>query len=149
MNEPSALLNDLSEDAVWRLEEVCCRFEQSWQAGRRPRLEDFLADAKGAERRALLRELLRLDVHYRRQAGERPTAEDYVAHSPDAADLWRGMFPGGDASAAPAAERTTDAEGTLRPLVGGAQSTVGVVGTPAFMSPEQAAGKVHELGPAT
>ena len=41
-------------------------------------------------------------------------------------------------------------EGLLNPAGGGrAQATVGVVGTPAFMSPEQAAGKVEELGPAT
>jgi tetratricopeptide (TPR) repeat protein len=37
----------------------------------------------------------------------------------------------------------------LRPLGGVAEATVGVVGTPAFMSPEQAAGKMSELGPAT
>ena len=36
MNNPSALLQGLSEEAVWRLEEACCRFEQAWQAGGRP-----------------------------------------------------------------------------------------------------------------
>ena len=36
MNEPSALLDRLPEEAVWRLEEACCRFEEAWQAGRRP-----------------------------------------------------------------------------------------------------------------
>jgi hypothetical protein len=29
MSELSALLNDLSEEAVWRLEEICSRFEDS------------------------------------------------------------------------------------------------------------------------
>jgi hypothetical protein len=40
-------------------------------------------------------------------------------------------------------------EEPLRPLAGAAQARVGVMGTPAFMSPEQAAGKIDELGPAT
>ena len=48
MNEPSALLERLSEEAVWRLEEACCRFEEAWQAGRRPHLEDFLAAGRPA-----------------------------------------------------------------------------------------------------
>src|SRR5262245_47010811 len=78
MNVPSALLNDLSEHAIWRLEEICCRFEQAWQAGQRPLPEEFLAGAEGALRLALLRELLGLDVDYRRQAGERPSRQDYA-----------------------------------------------------------------------
>jgi hypothetical protein len=114
MNEPSSLLNDLSEEAVWRLEEVCCRFEQSWRGGQRPRLEDFLADAEGFERQVLLRELLALDVHYRRRAGEVPTVGDYATHFPDASALWSEVSPeDGDAPRAPDANSTThDAERT-------------------------------------
>jgi hypothetical protein len=84
MSESISLLECLSDDAVWRLEAACCRFEQSWQAGQRPRLEDVLADAQGAERQALLRELLLLEVHYRRRAGEGPSAQDYQTRFPDA-----------------------------------------------------------------
>ena len=117
MNEPSLLLNDLSEEAVWRLEEICCRFEQSWQAGQTPRPEDFLAGAEGAERLAVLRELVRLDVFYRRRAGEAPSARDYAPHFPDAADLLSEMFSrlpeGGAAEPEAGAEDTTpDAERT-------------------------------------
>ncbi len=49
----------------------------------------------------------------------------------------------------PDTEAAAGEERVLRPSTGGAQATVGVMGTPAFMSPEQAAGKVDELGPAT
>ncbi len=94
MSELSALLNDLPEEAVWRLEEICCRFEQSWQAGRRPRPEEFLAGDEGVERLAVLRELLRLDVCYRRRVGETPAARDYATRFPNAADLLSEMFPG-------------------------------------------------------
>src|SRR5262245_6903982 len=110
MNEPSSLLNDLSEEAVWRLEEVCCRFEHSWRVGPRPRLEDFLAGAEGFERQVLLRELLELDVHYRRRAGEVPTVGDYAKHFPDASALWSEVFPeDGDIPRASGADNTTDA----------------------------------------
>jgi serine/threonine-protein kinase len=109
MSEPSALLNDLSEEAVLRLEEVCCRFEQSWQAGQRPLLEQLLGEADGAERLAVLRELLRLDVYYRRRAGEEPSAGDYVTRFPDAAALLGEVL----AAPLPSAEATTpDAERT-------------------------------------
>jgi serine/threonine-protein kinase len=87
MAELPSLPEGLPEEAVWRLEAVCCRFEEAWLAGQRARPEDFVAGAEGSERLALLRELLWLDVHYRRQAGERPSAADYRARFPEAADV--------------------------------------------------------------
>jgi serine/threonine-protein kinase len=87
MDESSSLLEGLSEEAVWRLEAACCRFEHDWQAGSRPQLEHFLAGVEGPERQALLQELLRLDVYYRRQAGEDPSATDYQHLWPEAAAL--------------------------------------------------------------
>ena len=44
MSMASALAG-LSEAAVWRLEEACCRFEQAWLAGLHPALPDFLGAA--------------------------------------------------------------------------------------------------------
>jgi serine/threonine-protein kinase len=87
MDEPPGLLEGLSEEAVWRLEAACCRFEEAWLTRRRPQLEHFLAGADGPEREALLRELLRLDVYYRRGAGERPSPRDYQRICPAAAAL--------------------------------------------------------------
>jgi hypothetical protein len=69
-----------------RLEEICARFEAAWQAAgtatTAPRMEEYLGAAAEAERLALLRELLRLDVHYRRRHGENPDAKDYAARCP-------------------------------------------------------------------
>jgi WD40 repeat protein len=57
--------------------QVCNRFEAAWKTGPAPRLEDFLAEVADSGRSALLRELLVLDVHYRRQRGDAPHPEDY------------------------------------------------------------------------
>jgi hypothetical protein len=104
MNETSSLLERLSEEAVWRLEEACCRFEEAWQAGQRPSLEDFVAGSEEMERLALLRELLRLEVYYRRRAGEGPSAADYQTRFPEATAVLQEVF------AAP-----TDPDGTPAP----------------------------------
>jgi hypothetical protein len=67
-------------------------FEEAWRAGRRPRLEDFIDGAQGSERLTLLRELLRLEVHYRRLAGEGPAAADYQMRFPEATALLPDLF---------------------------------------------------------
>jgi hypothetical protein len=109
MSEPSALLRALSEEAVWRLEEACCRFEEAWQAGRRPRLEDFVAGPEGEERLALLRELLRLEVYYRRRAGEGPSAADYQTRFPEDTAVLQEVFASPPGPGGPPAPR--DREG--------------------------------------
>ena len=129
MSELSVLLNDLPEEAVWRLEEICCRFEQSWQADQRPRPEEFLAGAEGAERLAVSRELLRLDVYYRRRAGEAPSAQDYATRFPNAdallSEMFRGPSEGQAAPPAPSPEDTSpDAERT-GPHMGASDSCQG------------------------
>src|SRR6266542_2300422 len=92
MNEPSSLLERLSEEAVWRLEEACCRFEEAWRAGQRPALEDFVAESEGEERLAWLREMLRRAAYYRRRAGEGPSAADYETRFPEATAVLREVF---------------------------------------------------------
>jgi serine/threonine-protein kinase len=68
---------------VWkRLEVVLERFEDSWRAGERPALDDFL-EGVGAERRALLIELVHADLHYRLKAGEAVRVESYLSRFPE------------------------------------------------------------------
>src|SRR5437870_479964 len=69
-----------------RLDPVCDRFEDAWLAGGSPRLEDFLLEAAEADRPALLRELLALELDYRGRRGERPLPEQYLQRFPELAD---------------------------------------------------------------
>ena len=63
--------DSVSLSAELRLDEACQRFEAAWKAGPAPRIEDHLGKATGTEHVALLKELIRLDVAYRRQPGRR------------------------------------------------------------------------------
>src|SRR4051794_17402494 len=64
------------------VDRACDRYETEWKAGRHPRIEAYLADASEPERPALLRELLLLEIEFRRAGGERPTPEEYRARFP-------------------------------------------------------------------
>jgi serine/threonine-protein kinase len=63
-----------------RVDAACARFETAWQAGRRPKFTEFLRDhaATEVDRRALLHELLALDIELRREQGEHPVPGDYA-----------------------------------------------------------------------
>ncbi|MDR3638192.1 MAG: serine/threonine-protein kinase [Isosphaeraceae bacterium] len=65
------------------IDESCDRFESSWRSGVRPELEAFLDGAQGQARQKLLRELLALDLEFRRGAGEHPDVADYITRFPD------------------------------------------------------------------
>ena len=75
-----------------RIDPVCDRFESDWLAGRRPRLEDFLGEVGAADRAALLRELLGLELEYRSRLGEKPAVEEYRRRLPDHAALVDELF---------------------------------------------------------
>ena len=66
-----------------RADRTCLRFEDAWKAGGRPKFDDFLAEFCPAQWTDLLRELLILDLDYRRQLGEDPTLDGYRAEYPE------------------------------------------------------------------
>jgi eukaryotic-like serine/threonine-protein kinase len=72
----------LSKSAVLRLNHACQRFEAAWKASPRPRIGDILGEASGPERLSLLRELIRLEVTYRRRNGETPSPDEYLQQYP-------------------------------------------------------------------
>jgi serine/threonine-protein kinase len=69
------------------IDALCLRFESAWQAGERPAIEAYLAEAPAEARAALLRELLELELAYVRRAGERPTLDAYRRRFPEHAEL--------------------------------------------------------------
>ena len=82
----------LTPGAVERIDEACDRFEAAWKAGGRPSIEDFLGELTGQEHRASLRELLALDLAYRRHGGESPTHDEYRIRFPAHFDLIDAAF---------------------------------------------------------
>jgi WD40 repeat protein/tRNA A-37 threonylcarbamoyl transferase component Bud32 len=85
------------------LDAACDRFEAAWKAGPRPRPEDYLGDPADPRRSILLRELVALDVAYRRRHGEQPAAQDYRDRFPEFDSRWLSLTspaaPGGVAAA--------------------------------------------------
>jgi tetratricopeptide (TPR) repeat protein len=96
VNEPAKDPEPLGVSAVERIDEACDRFEKDWQkagAGApRPCLEDYVGPATGAEREALLRELIALDVECRVKVGEHPAPEEYRRRLPGNTALIQAVF---------------------------------------------------------
>src|SRR5438270_777835 len=59
------------------VDRICNAFELAWRGTSRPQIEDFIGGVPEPERFALLRELLLLEVEYRRARGEECRTEDY------------------------------------------------------------------------
>src|SRR5262249_49411785 len=78
--------------AAGRVDARCDRFEEAWIAGQTPQIEDFLAGAAEPERPALLQELVRLEVEYRRRRGEDPKPLEYRQRFPEHADRIEALF---------------------------------------------------------
>jgi serine/threonine protein kinase/formylglycine-generating enzyme required for sulfatase activity/tetratricopeptide (TPR) repeat protein len=77
----------LSASAAERVDEVCDRFERAWLAGQQPRIEAHLINTPAAEYAALLRELLAVELAYRRSEGASPSLEEYRQRFPGHAEL--------------------------------------------------------------
>jgi serine/threonine-protein kinase len=75
-----------------RVDAASYDFEMAWKdsgsASQRPRVEDFLKDTPPPARAALVRELVALDIAYRRRAGEAPLSDDYHTRFPDLDPGW-------------------------------------------------------------
>ena len=84
MNSDDALPLSLEQ----KVDQVCTRFEAAWKAGPRPRIEDYLVGLADVEMREVLRELIPLDIYYRRQHGESCQTGDYQTRFPELPADW-------------------------------------------------------------
>ncbi|MFO1019871.1 MAG: hypothetical protein U0903_04145 [Planctomycetales bacterium] len=65
------------------VEELCQRFQQAFQDGKRVRIEDILKKVQSLDSGRLLRGLIIVEVTYRRRQGESPQAAEYHSRFPD------------------------------------------------------------------
>ena len=78
---------------LWaHVDDACLRFEAAWQADQPPAIETYLGAAPEPGRSLLLRELLGLELAYRRRRGERPAREEYGPRFPGHAELISHVF---------------------------------------------------------
>jgi hypothetical protein len=101
----------LSPDARRRVADACAHFDLARQGGLQPAIEDHLpADWPPAERRELLRALLEVEFHYRRQAGQAIDLTGYLQRFAEADDVVREACLETSASPAPATTPSVPAE---------------------------------------
>jgi serine/threonine protein kinase len=105
-------MNDRTQRPQTWIDAIATPFDRAWRAcvrqgciGQRPRIEDSLAGLEGPRRSQLLEELLRIELHWRREAGEVPTSEEYQSRFPGHAPTIEGVF----AKVAPAPPQPQDA----------------------------------------
>ncbi len=65
-----------------QVDQICDAFEVEIRSGNRPSIEAFLSQVAGAAKQALLLELLKLEMHYRRLSGETIAADEYQDRFP-------------------------------------------------------------------
>jgi hypothetical protein len=85
MRDPAAMPEDsLPLSLELHIDAACRSFEAAWKVagngGARPWIEDYLSAAGTGERAPLLRELIKVELHYRRD--EHPSADEYRQRFP-------------------------------------------------------------------
>src|SRR6478752_3611696 len=77
------MLTDGCDSVEDQIDERCDAFEQAWRSGQRPRITDFLKLDDRVVRARLFRELLLVELEYRRLNGEQPKQKDYLRDFPE------------------------------------------------------------------
>jgi hypothetical protein len=75
-----------------RVAALCWRFEQRWQQGERPHIEEFLAEVQPGARSLLLEELLQVEWRLRQERGQAVRFEPYASRFADEEELVRAAW---------------------------------------------------------
>src|SRR5687768_12438598 len=100
---------DLPVEQALLLDKVCNTFEAKWQGGGKP---DILAAARelpASLRTCALKELVQLDVIYRRQNGHSPAVGEYADPFPELDRAWLARIVGDSGVVDPNAQTATGA----------------------------------------
>lgn len=97
--------DDLSAEQMLRVSRLCDEFERAWQAGDCPTVERYLADVEPQVAAALLRELVPLEINYRRRSGLSVSRDEYRTRFPAIdATVWERLFEAAATMVEPLAE---------------------------------------------
>jgi serine/threonine protein kinase len=83
--------DDLSPMGWLRLDQICQRFEQAWNTGQQPHIQDYLVVAP-EEKPFLFQELLAVEVELRWKRGAAIPPEEYLQQFPEYAEQIKGLF---------------------------------------------------------
>jgi serine/threonine protein kinase len=159
------------------IDRLCDAFEAAWKAGQRQQIENFLSRSPDVGRKDVFRELLLVELQSRQAGREAPRKTEYISRFPEFAAEINLAF-GTNPAASPPRASQRDGKGNDRNLLFGMptirtaapascskpRSPAGwsiralcrsmawantPMGTPQYMSPEQAAGRLDLLGAAS
>jgi hypothetical protein len=74
---------ELSLEELFRVHRAAESFEAAWRQDRRPRLERYVPAGSKRLARAVLENLLGIELELRRKLGERPSFEEYARRFPE------------------------------------------------------------------
>ena len=83
---------ELTVEQANRVDELCDRFEQSWQPDQASQIEALLEETDEALRRVVVSELLSIELELRVRRGEQPSLEEYAYRFPRYRELLAETF---------------------------------------------------------
>ena len=125
------------------MDRICDAFEAQWRMGLRPAIEPLLSHIDHDHRDQLFRELLHLELIYRRKRAEEPELEVYLKHYAEYGGVVEAVFAALDASP------VAPSRGTVAPVDAGESHELGEDDVPATVNTDKGASSTPEESPPT